>query len=88
VIDDLGDSTGLVPAHFESARLRVPVGHGRASGWRQKGRDVALMSTSDVAATLAATRNGVWMAYSPRELAKLGVDYIVSDNPGSILAAL
>ena len=34
---------------------------------------------------------GVWTvndAARAKELSKLGVDYIVSDNPGSILAAL
>ena len=34
---------------------------------------------------------GVWTVNDParaRELSKLGVDYIVSDNPGAILAAL
>lgn len=46
----------------------------RMTAWRSKGVLVGVWTVNDVARA--------------RELAKLGVDYIVSDNPGSVLAAL
>jgi glycerophosphoryl diester phosphodiesterase len=81
--------------HTKSPMARAAALVGAATFSRLGARAVHPEHTLVTEQRMAAWRSkqalvGVWTVNDParaRELAKLGVDYIVSDNPGSIIAA-